>query len=105
MGVELIDNEDPLVARRDLDRLRNVRYEVRFCASRSDTRSDLFASGDFVVGDQTLCAVTNVFVFLALNPAWLTSHTRLHRLCFSDAFERLDASLFIRAYQMNALLV
>jgi hypothetical protein len=105
MGIELIGNENPFVRRRDLDRLLDVRHEILFRTSRSNAWGDLTSGSDFVIGDQTLCAMTNVFVFLAFDQASLASHARLHRFCFSDAFERLDASLFIRAYQMNALLV
>lgn len=105
MDIELIDNENPFVGRRDLDRLLDVRHEVPFRTSRPNAWGDLTSGSDFVIGDQTLCAVTNVFVFLAFDQASLASHARLHRFCFSDAFKRLDASLFIRAYQMNALLV
>ena len=105
MGIELIGNENPCVRRRDLDRLLDVRHEVLFPTSRSNTWGDLTSGSDFVIGDQTLCAVTNVFVFPAFDQASLAGHARLHRFCFSDPFERLDAGLFIRAYQMNALLV
>ena len=103
MGIELIDDEDPFVVWGDLDRLRDVRNEVRFRPSRSNAWSDLFAGGDFVVGDQTLCAVTNVFALLAFDLANLASHTRAHRFCFSDPFEGLDAGLFIRTHEVDAL--
>jgi hypothetical protein len=52
-----------------------------------------------------LCAMTNVFIFLTFDQAGLSSHARSHRFRFSDTFERLDAGLFITAYQVNALLV
>lgn len=95
MGIELIDNEDPSVVRRNLNRLGDVRNEVRFRASIADAGGKLFSSRHLEVGDQALCAVTNVLVFLAFELADLASYPRLHWFCWRGAFERLDAGLFI----------
>lgn len=105
MSVELFCNEDPVVVRCGLHRLRAVRNEVGFSASRTNARGDLFSCRHFEVGDQALRAVANVFVFLTFDLAGLACDAWLHGFDGRCAFKRLDAGLLNRAHQMSALQV
>ena len=102
MDVELIGDEDPAVRRGRRDRLCDVCHKVFFRARGPNARRDLLAGGDLEVGDQAWRAVANIFVFLALAPAFLPGPARLHGFGRCGAFEGLDAGLFIRTNHVRA---
>jgi len=105
MRVELIDDENPSLVRRCRDRLFDMRHEISLGARGAQTGRTLFARGDLEVGEETLGAVANVFVFQPGAAPSLTGYARLQGFAGRGTFERLDAGLFIGAHQVNALCV
>lgn len=105
MRIQLIGNENPRAVFVCRDGLGDVVDEIRFGARGTDGWGDLFAGRHFVIGDEALRAVTQVFVLDARTPSRLSRDTGLRRLRRRDAFQGLDAGLFIRTDDMRALRV
>lgn len=103
--IELIGNENPGPGFIRRHSLGNVVDEIHFGACVADGRGELLACRHFVIGDQTLRAVTNVFVFLPRATSRLSGDTRLCRFRGRGALQRLDTGLFIRTDQVDALRV
>ena len=78
---------------------------LHFGARVANGRSHLLARGDFVIGDQALCTVPNVFVLLPRATSRLSGHSGLRGFGRRGAFQRLNAGLFIGTDQMDALRV
>lgn len=103
MGIELVCNENPWVVWRCVYCLLDMRNKVRLGAGLAHAWSDLLTRRNFEVGSQALGAVTNVFVFLALDLTGLACDAWLHRFCGICALKRLDAGFLIRAHKMDTL--
>ena len=101
--IELIRDENPDSALIRRDGLRDVVDEIHFRAGVADARSHLFARCHFVIGDQALRAVANVFVFVTRAASGLSGHTWLRGLGRCGALQCLNAGLFIGTHQVNAL--
>ena len=74
MGIELIDDEDPLAVQIGGHRLQDMLGKVFFGAGGSDGGGQQLSGGHVEVGDQGLGAMADVFELLSL---YLS---RFHRL-------------------------
>ena len=95
VGIELIGDKDPAGFWIGLDRLGNVRGEVRFGARGSDAGSHHLTGGHVEIGDQTQGAMAFIFEFLSLDV------TGQHGQRWVEAFEGLDAGHLIGAGHMH----
>ena len=103
--IELVGHEHPLCWGIGRNGLRDVVNEIAFGARVANGRGHLLARGDFVIGDQALRAVANVFVLLPRAPSRLSGAAGLRGFGRRGAFQGLDAGLFIRTDQVDALRV
>lgn len=103
--IELVGHENPTPGLIGRDGLGNVVDEIHFGARVANRRRELFARRHFVIGDQALRTVTNVFVFVARASSRSSGDAGLCGFGRSRTFQRLDAGLFIRTHHMNALRV
>lgn len=101
--IELVGDENPFRWGIGLDGLGNVVDEIHFGARVANGRSHLLARGDFVIGDQALRPVADVFVFVPRTASRLSGHSGLRGFGRRGAFQRLNASLFIGTDQVDAL--
>lgn len=99
MGIELVEHENPFCRGVGGNGFPNVFDKVGFGASGADGRGDEFAGADLEVGDETNCAVPRVLEFSSFDLAG----RRWFR--WSVSFERLNASFFVAAHDVNALLI
>jgi len=103
--IELVGDENPFPFFVRRHGLGNVLDEIHLRACVADGGSHLLARRHFVIGDQALCAVADVFVFVPRATSRLSGNPRLRRLGRRGALQGLDAGLFIRTEQVNALRV
>ena len=99
MGIELIDDKDPVSLGVYRKGAFNVVSEIFFCTRLAQCWTHDLSGGHLKVGDEATGAMPFVFELLVFNNA------RLHRKCLLGAFLGLYARLFIRADQMRTLLV
>jgi hypothetical protein len=78
---------------------------IHFGARVPHRRGHLFARRDFVIGEQALRAVADLFVFVPRTASRLSGPARLGGFRRRGAFQSLQASLFIRTHQRDALRV
>lgn len=103
--IELVGHENPTPGFIGRNGLGNVVDEIYFGACVANRWSELFAGRHFVIGDQALRTVTNVFVFVARTASRLSGDAGLCGFGRSRTFQRLDAGFFIRTHYVNALRV
>jgi hypothetical protein len=103
--IELIGDKNPWRLVIGRHRLLNVVDEIHFGARSANGRGELFAGRHFVIGDQALRTVTNVFVFVPLTSSRLSGDAGLCGFGKCGALQRLNTGLFIRTHQMDALRV
>src|SRR4051812_43121023 len=70
MGVELIGDKNPGGFWLGLDSLFDVCGKIFFCALWSNRWSNDLTGGHLEIGNQALCAVSDIFELFALDMAW-----------------------------------
>jgi len=99
MGIELIDDKDPVSLGVYRKGAFNVVLEIFFCPGLAQCWIHDLTGGHLKVSDQATGAMPFVFELLVFHNA------RLHRKCLMGAFLGLYARFFIGADQMRALFV
>lgn len=103
--IELVGDENPGPVFIRRDGLRDVVDEIHFRARVTDAGSHLFAGRHFVIGDQALRTVPQVFVLVPRTASGASRAGRLRGFRRRGTLQRLDAGLFIRTDDMSALRV
>lgn len=99
VDIELVNDKDPAGLWVEIDRAFDVLGKIRFCAGCSNRRRDAFARSNFQIGNQSLGAMADVFMFIERDLAGL------HGLGRAFSLQRLNAGLFIRTDQMCTLRI
>jgi len=99
VDIELINHKDPSSIWIHIDCALDMLSKICFCAGSSDGRRNAFARSYFQIGNQSLGAMSDVFMFIECDL------TGFHGFGWMFSLKCLNAGLLIRTDQMCSLLI